>query len=162
MQNRGEHQFGVDKVAGTLPRKPGIRLAASMSTFTLATASSLCRKFGDPHDAPAQALMAKVFPGRRVVAVPEGRYYSVVATFIASPGKSPRVRRCPDLALDREGNSQRNSTSVRHFRIRRVAVIGAGEMRWLGGGPAETLPDHMPKQFVGSPAHEGISKMWTD
>ena len=65
-----EEAAGVDKVAGTLPRKPGTRLAASYVNFYVGNSVVVMPKFDDPHDAPAQALMAKVFPGRRVVAVP--------------------------------------------------------------------------------------------
>ena len=100
-----EEAAGVDKVAGTLPREPGNRLAASYVNFYVGNSVVVMPKFDDPHDAPAQALMAKVFPGRRVVAVPGREILLAAATFIASPSKSPRVRRCPDLALDREGNS---------------------------------------------------------
>jgi hypothetical protein len=54
-------------VAGTLPRKPGTRLAASYVNFYVGNSVVVMPKFDDPHDAPAQA--------------------------------------CPDLALDREGNT---------------------------------------------------------
>lgn len=38
-----------------------------------------------------------------------------------------------------------------------------GDRSLLGsGGQRRHSSDQMPKRFVGSPAHEGISKMWTD
>jgi agmatine deiminase len=61
---------GVDRVAGTLPRAPGNRLAASYVNFYVGNDVVVMPAFGDPHDAPAQALMAKLFPTRRILTVP--------------------------------------------------------------------------------------------
>ena len=61
---------GVDKIAGTLPRVRGDRLAASYVNFYIANNVVVMPQFDDPHDVPAQAIIARLFRGRRVVAVP--------------------------------------------------------------------------------------------
>lgn len=65
-----EEAAGVDKVAGTLPREAGDRLAASYVNFYIANKVIVMPYFGDPADAPAQEMLAKLFPTRRIVAVP--------------------------------------------------------------------------------------------
>jgi agmatine deiminase len=65
-----EEAAGVDKVAGTLPRQAGDRLAASYVNFYIANSVIVMPVFNDPHDAVAQQLLAQVFPGRRIVTVP--------------------------------------------------------------------------------------------
>lgn len=61
---------GVDHVEGTLPRSPGDRLAASYVNFYIGNGVIVIPAFGDPMDAPAQACLAKLFPNRRIMAVP--------------------------------------------------------------------------------------------
>jgi agmatine deiminase len=61
---------GVDHVEGTLPRSPGDRLAASYVNFYIGNGVIVMPAFGDPMDGPAQACLAKLFPTRRIVALP--------------------------------------------------------------------------------------------
>ncbi len=65
-----EEAAGVDKVAGTLPREPGNRLAASYVNFYIANKVIVMPYFNDPADLPAQQMLAKLFPTRRIIAVP--------------------------------------------------------------------------------------------
>lgn len=65
-----EEAAGIDHVAGTLPRLAGDRLAASYVNFYIANRAVVVPAFGDPQDAPAQALLAKLFPGRKIRTVP--------------------------------------------------------------------------------------------
>jgi len=65
-----EEAAGVDKVPGTLPREPGDRMAASYVNFYITNRSVVVPAFDDPQDAPAQALLARLFPGRTIIAVP--------------------------------------------------------------------------------------------
>lgn len=65
-----EEAAGVDKVAGTLPRQPGNRLAASYVNFYIANNVVVMPSFNDPADVPAQQMLAKLFPTRRIVVVP--------------------------------------------------------------------------------------------
>lgn len=61
---------GVDHVEGTLPRSAGDRLAASYVNFYIGNGVIVMPAFGDPMDGPAQQCLAKLFPSRRIVAVP--------------------------------------------------------------------------------------------
>ena len=61
---------GVDKVPGTLPREPGDRMAASYVNFYIGNGVVVMPAFEDPMDAPAQASLARLFPDRRILAVP--------------------------------------------------------------------------------------------
>lgn len=61
---------GVDKVHGTLPREAGDRMAASYVNFYVANEVVVAPRFDDPNDQPAQALLARLFPGRRILTVP--------------------------------------------------------------------------------------------
>lgn len=61
---------GIDHVAGTLPRLAGDRLAASYVNFYIANGAVVVPAFGDPQDAPVQAMLAQMFPGRKIRAVP--------------------------------------------------------------------------------------------
>lgn len=61
---------GVDKVPGTLPREPGDRMAASYVNFYIGNGVVVVPAFDDPMDAPAQALLAERFPGRKILPVP--------------------------------------------------------------------------------------------
>lgn len=65
-----EEAAGVDKVAGTLPRQPGNRLAASYVNFYIANKVVVMPLFNDPADVSAQAALEKLFPTRSIVAVP--------------------------------------------------------------------------------------------
>jgi agmatine deiminase len=65
-----EEAAGVDKVAGTLPRLAGNRLAASYVNFYIANGVIVMPRFDDPQDGPAQALLQSLFPSRRVLTVP--------------------------------------------------------------------------------------------
>lgn len=65
-----EEAQGVDKVHGTLPREAGDRMAASYVNFYIANEVIVAPRFDDPNDEPAQALLATLFPGRRIVTVP--------------------------------------------------------------------------------------------
>lgn len=65
-----EEAAGVDKVAGTLPRKAGNRLAASYVNFYIANDVVVLPRFDDPADTLAQEALASLFPTRRVVTVP--------------------------------------------------------------------------------------------
>lgn len=65
-----EEAAGVDKVAGTLPREAGNRLAASYVNFYIANDVIVMPRFNDPADGPAQDALAKLFPTRRIVSVP--------------------------------------------------------------------------------------------
>ncbi len=65
-----EEAAGVDKVAGTLPREAGNRLAASYVNFYIANDVIVMPRFDDPADGPAQEILARLFPTRRIVTVP--------------------------------------------------------------------------------------------
>lgn len=65
-----EEAAGVDKVAGTLPREAGNRLAASYVNFYIANDVVVMPRFYDPQDEPAQETLARLFPTRRIVTVP--------------------------------------------------------------------------------------------
>lgn len=65
-----EEAAGVDHVPGTLPREPGDRLAASYVNFYIANSVVVMPRFDDPHDLPARELLGRLFPTRRIIAVP--------------------------------------------------------------------------------------------
>lgn len=65
-----EEAGGVDAIAGTLPRKPGDRLAASYVNFYFCNGGAIVPMFGDRRDAEALNLFQNLLPGRRVVGVP--------------------------------------------------------------------------------------------
>jgi agmatine deiminase len=65
-----EESEGVDRVAGTLPRLPGERLAASYINFYIANGGVVMPAFGGSRDEEAAATLRKLFPDRRVVALP--------------------------------------------------------------------------------------------
>ncbi len=65
-----EEAAGVDKVAGTLPREAGNRLAASYVNFYIANEVIVMPRFDDPADGPAQETLARLFPTRRIATVP--------------------------------------------------------------------------------------------
>lgn len=65
-----EESEGVDVVEGTLPRRPGDRLAASYVNFYIANSVIAMPSFGVRQDDAAAAKLQELFPGRRVVPVP--------------------------------------------------------------------------------------------
>jgi agmatine deiminase len=66
-----EHEAaGVDAVAGTQPRTAGQRMAGSYVNSYIGNQVVVVPVFDDPHDEPALATYAAMFPGRRVVPVP--------------------------------------------------------------------------------------------
>ncbi len=60
---------GVTPVAGTHPRKPGDRMAASYINFYLCNGGVILPAFDDPHDLPAREALQQAFPDRKVVSV---------------------------------------------------------------------------------------------
>jgi agmatine deiminase len=65
-----EESEGVDRVAGTLPRFPEERLAASYINFYIANGGVVMPSFDSPRDEEAAATLRNLFPDRRVVALP--------------------------------------------------------------------------------------------
>jgi agmatine deiminase len=65
-----EESQGVDVVGGTLPRKPGDRLAGSYINFYIANRGVVVPTFDDPHDQAALEALQKLFPDRKMVGVP--------------------------------------------------------------------------------------------
>jgi agmatine deiminase len=64
-----EESAGVDSIEGTLPRRPGDRMAASYVNFYMANGGIVAPTFGAPQDAAALAALARLFPDREVVGV---------------------------------------------------------------------------------------------
>ena len=60
---------GVVPVAGTRPRKPGDRMAASYINFYFCNGGAVVPTFDDPHDRPALESLQDALPDRRVVGV---------------------------------------------------------------------------------------------
>jgi len=65
-----EESRGVDVVEGTLPRRPGDRMAGSYINFYVANGGVVAPTFDDPHDDAALQTLQRLFPERRVVGVP--------------------------------------------------------------------------------------------
>ncbi len=65
-----EEAAGVDAVAGTLPRNPGDRLAASYINFYMCNGGLILPAFDDPNDARAAQALQQALPDRKVVCVP--------------------------------------------------------------------------------------------
>lgn len=65
-----EEAAGVDQVEGTLPRNEGDRLAASYVNFYIGNGVIVMPAFDDPMDTAAQQSLAKLFPSRKIIAVP--------------------------------------------------------------------------------------------
>ncbi len=65
-----EECAGVDLVAGSQPRDPSIRLAASYVNFLIVNRGIIAPAFDDPRDAEAEALLRQLFPGREVLMLP--------------------------------------------------------------------------------------------
>ncbi len=67
----GEQEaHGVDAIDGTMPRRPGDRLAASYVNFYLGTTRIVYPLLDPRHDDEAAAILAGCFPGREIVGVP--------------------------------------------------------------------------------------------
>jgi agmatine deiminase len=60
---------GVDSIEGTLPRRPGDRMAASYVNFYIANGGIIAPTFDAPQDVAALAALARLFPDREVVGV---------------------------------------------------------------------------------------------
>ena len=65
-----EECAGVDKVAGSQPREPSQRLAASYVNFLIVNGGIIAPSFGDPRDAEAEQILQRLFPEREVVMLP--------------------------------------------------------------------------------------------
>jgi agmatine deiminase len=65
-----EEAEGVDKMPGTLSREAGDRLAASYVNFYIANTAIVMPVFNDPHDQVAIDTLTRLFPTRRIIAVP--------------------------------------------------------------------------------------------
>jgi agmatine deiminase len=88
-----EEAAGVEPAAGTLPRRPGDRLAASYVNFYLANSRVVMPLLDDRFDAQAAAVLAECFPGREVVGVPAreillggGNIHCITQQLPAAPG----------------------------------------------------------------------------
>ena len=65
-----EECAGLDLCEGEPTRTPGERLAASYVNFYIANGAVVMPAFGDPMDSKAQAILQRLFPTRKVVAIP--------------------------------------------------------------------------------------------
>lgn len=65
-----EECLGVDRVTGTQPRDPSIRLAGSYVNFLIVNDGVVVPGFDDPQDQAALDILQELFPERRVVMVP--------------------------------------------------------------------------------------------
>jgi agmatine deiminase len=64
-----EESDGVDIVDGTLPRVPGMRLAASYINFYIANSAIIMPLFNDPNDQRAMDVLNRIFPDREIVGI---------------------------------------------------------------------------------------------
>jgi agmatine deiminase len=65
-----EEAAGVEAAEGTIPRRPGDRLAASYVNFYPANDRLMMPLLDERHDEEAAAILRRSFPGREVVGVP--------------------------------------------------------------------------------------------
>ncbi len=65
-----EEAAGVDATASGMNRRAGERMAASYVNFYIANGAVIAPCFGTMTDAPARAVLARLFPGREIVMVP--------------------------------------------------------------------------------------------
>ncbi len=65
-----EEAAGIDQVENGMNRVAGERLAASYVNFYIANGAIIAPCFGVPTDAPARAVLEKLFPQREVVMLP--------------------------------------------------------------------------------------------
>ena len=66
----GDEAAGVDRIAGTLPRRPGDRLAASYVNYYTANGRIVMPRLDERHDDEAREVLAAAYPEREVVGVP--------------------------------------------------------------------------------------------
>ena len=72
-----EEAQGVDIVIGTKPRQEGDPLGASYINFFIANGGIIVPAYNDFHDSLAVETLARVFPDRKVVSVPDAREISL-------------------------------------------------------------------------------------
>jgi agmatine deiminase len=65
-----EEAAGIDRVEGTQPRKPGLRLAGSYVNFYLANGGVVVPLLDSRRDRGALTVLKRVFPEREIVGVP--------------------------------------------------------------------------------------------
>jgi agmatine deiminase len=65
-----EEAFGIDRVAGTIPRRAGDRMPATYANCYLCNGGVVVPVFDDPNDDGAVQRLQALFPDRRVVTVP--------------------------------------------------------------------------------------------
>lgn len=73
-----EEAEGVDRINGDQPRFAGQRLTASYVNYITTDHAILVPTFADPNDAPAQRLLAQLYPGRKIVGVPSDAVHEVL------------------------------------------------------------------------------------
>ena len=65
-----EECTGVDRISGSQPRDPSVRLAGSYVNFLIVNGGIIAPAFDDPKDDEAREILQQLFPDRRVVMVP--------------------------------------------------------------------------------------------
>jgi agmatine deiminase len=130
-----EEAAGVDKVAGTLPREPGDRMAASYVNFYIANAVVVAPAFGDPQDAPAMETLARLFPNRRILSVPAREILLGGGNIHCITQQEP-LGDAMDVAPAME-------TLARLFPNRRILSVPAREIL-LGGGNIHCITQQEP------------------
>lgn len=70
MELTEEEAWGIDYAEGSIPRRPGDKLAASYMNFLIVNGGVIMPTFDDPNDAVAKRILQEVFPDREVVTVP--------------------------------------------------------------------------------------------
>ena len=65
-----DESSGVDAVEGTLPRKPGQRMAASYINFYFCNGGLIMPTFGDRHDQGALETLQRLLPERKIIGLP--------------------------------------------------------------------------------------------
>jgi agmatine deiminase len=65
-----EEADGIDQTNANVSRKAGERLAGSYVNFLIVNGAVVAPAFGVPTDAPARAVLARLFPDREIVMVP--------------------------------------------------------------------------------------------
>ncbi len=76
MITKGESE-GVDIVKGTKPRQEGDKLGSSYINFFIANGGIIVPAYGDEHDRLVVETLARVFPDREIVSVPDAREISL-------------------------------------------------------------------------------------
>jgi len=70
MEISAEEAWGVDAAEGSIARQPGDKTAASYLNFLICNGGIVMPSFADPNDEVAKATLERLFPDRKVVAVP--------------------------------------------------------------------------------------------